>query len=110
MSSGDRCLGWEEQHKPVSDGYPRGGEGTGKPAEGGPSWKGGMRRQAGPWLSLHLVTGNKLVTHANLAQASCFFQMPKTQISWAGIRSHISSLSMNHLNLNCRYSKLSTPG
>ncbi|XP_011237862.1 dual specificity protein phosphatase 15 isoform X2 [Mus musculus] len=30
--------------------------------------------------------------------------MPKTRISWAGIRSHISSLSTNHPSLCCRIS------
>ncbi|XP_073092858.1 dual specificity protein phosphatase 15 isoform X5 [Manis javanica] len=30
--------------------------------------------------------------------------MPKTQISWAGIRSHTSSPSMSHPSLCCRYS------
>uniref|UniRef100_A0A8C6RBQ7 Dual specificity phosphatase-like 15 n=1 Tax=Nannospalax galili TaxID=1026970 RepID=A0A8C6RBQ7_NANGA len=31
-------------------------------------------------------------------------KMPKTRISWAGIRSHTSSLSMSHPRLCCRTS------
>lgn len=79
-----------------------GGEGAGRGRHGPQD---GVGAELGSQLPLYLAIRDTEALHlpAWLKTPVCFFQMPKTQTSWAGIRSHTSFPSMSHPSLFCRY-------